>query len=143
MVGAWALFLASLGSMFALHRSAFLNRVKWLFILQAGLAFSAGVALAHIFLGRWLIVVAHTVAGWIAGVSGIHQVVLLSILLFVAAAVAVIGLLDRRADKLETIGMLIVPTLASATAAGIAAPILTASSAWYGFAAGGIAHLLT
>jgi hypothetical protein len=143
MVGAWALLLASLGSMFALHRSALLNRVKWLFLLQAALAFSAGVALAHVFLGRWLVTVFHTVAGWIAGITGIEATVLLSVVLFVAAATAVVGLLDRRADKLEKIGMLIVPSLASATAVGIAAPILTASSAWYGFAAGGIAHLLT
>jgi hypothetical protein len=103
------------------------------------------------------VTVLHTVAGWISGITGIGAAVLLSVVLFVAAAIAVVGLLDRRADRLEKIGMLLVPSLATATAAGIAAPILTASAAWYGFAApiltasaawygfaaGGIAHLLT
>ncbi len=143
-IGAWALFLASLAGMWAINKSNKMSGMLIATIARAVLAFSAGVAMARIALGDWLASAMLTGSEWIAGMfDGLAAPVALSIATLVAIAIAVFGLLDKRADKPELAMLIILPTMFLVTSAGIADPGAELSDAWFETATSSLSNLLS
>ena len=118
-VSAWLIFIGALVFRHYLGKSRKLQqKIPFYFVIPAGLTFIAGAAMAEIVIGRWL-------AGFIRGagdmVGGLFEPdiagsAVVSFAVVVLILIAVVGLVDLKADKPELMALLLMATFFVAAA---------------------------